>query len=418
MRGAARAQGVVRRLTWLVLAALLTFAAGSVYAAKVKVTPQSSGYVRMGQNADGSTRWGTKSEWEAWFNDQMAGGAAAGASRHYTTTGAISSNTIGGFARKAIRGGVYGAVVGAAVTGIVEGAGWAINELRDQVVVPGVDQEQLGEKVYCLTSSSQSYCASAPGQLVGIVRTQMILPAQEPPCGVGGKFTHGGNYYWCTRKTDGAKIQSYLETPTLRPVTGWPGNVSNANPPSTPPVAVTDEQLGDAIRQNPQLVDDLLTDPRTGRPIMTPELQQQGQELQQKLEQEHGLDPSGPITQPDLDDDTANDPGSPWPSFCSWAGVVCDFIDWFKKPGETDVDLPEREIEVNSSGWTSGVGDGSCPAAQEFSVSIAGTTGRAAFEFQPLCDFATTMRPILIAVCSLIAVFIISGLRSSAGVKA
>ena len=421
MRRNSRALHHVLGLKWLVLAALLTCAVASVYAAgKVRVTPQSTRYHRVGQNADGSTRWATTTEWAAMWDKMLEGvGAGAVAATEYAkTTGPVSSSTLGGLARKAIRGGVYGAAAAAAVQGIIDGAGWAIGELQDQVIVPGREQEPLGQKVWCLQKGGQSYCANAPGQLLGFVQTQLMnKDLYQAPCGVGPVWDHGGHKYWCTRISDQKQINIDLEDPKTRPVTGWPSNVNNGNSPAVPPTAVSDEQLGDAIRQDPQLVDSLLTDPRTGRPIMTPELQQQGEQLKQQLEQREGIPGSDPLPAPNLEDDAPKDDGSPWPSFCGWATVVCDFIEWVKTD-EPETPAPEVPWEEETPAqfekkWSSGLGGGSCPSAVSVTVSLAGQSASPEFSFEGICQFATLMRPVIIALAAIVAGFIIAGVRGT-----
>lgn len=394
-------------LKWFVLAALLAGVVASVYAAgKVRVAPQSSGYVRMGQNADGSTIWGTKTEWAAWFEKQMANGSAVAATEYATTTGAISSSTLGGMARKAIRGGVYGAAVAMAVEGIIDGAGWAIGELKDQVMDPGTKQPLEGEG-WC----RMQFCAPTTQGITSYIQSQYLQA--DPPI-VRWEFVYDNE--------DAGRVNGYMANGVhqvmefvgrrVKPVGGWDGYTNVA--PGTDAGPVSDERLGDAIRPHPDVVSSLLTDPRTDRPVMTPELQQQGDKLKQDLEQREGIPSSDPLPLPDLEDDAAKDDGSPWPSFCGWATVVCDFIDWFKDGDGEDVALPEKELEIQPSQWSSGISGGSCPAAEAVTVGVAGVSGDISFDWQPLCTLATSLRPFLIAICMMVAAFIVAGVRKSA----
>ncbi|GEM_PF-6616169 len=368
----------------------------------------------MGQNADGSTRWATKTEWAAWFDSQMAGSAAAGAAEYATTTGALSSSTIGGLARKAIRGGVYGAAIGLAVEGVLDGAGWAIKELQDQVVVPGIPQEELKPSAWCFTTQGGvQRCANSPGVMTASAHLANSSEFSQP---CTASVINNSGYYYCKRIGDGVQILTIIDGPRTMPVTGWPVSYVNANP-STDDVPVSDEQLGDAIKQRPEVVDSLLTDPRTGRPVMTPELQQQGDDLKKRLEEREGYDPSDPSTVPDLEDDTVKDDGSPWPSFCGWATAVCEFITWFKAD-DAETESPEVPWEEESpadyeQSWSSGLGGGSCPSAVTFTVALGGQSASPEFSFDGLCRFATMMRPVIIALASIIAGFIIAGVRGT-----
>lgn len=407
---AARAPHTVRRLRWFFIAfALVAFVASAAY--ETHVLPASTGWVASGRNANGTVNYVQRTEWAANFFKNMPGGGTTAATEFRTTTGALSSSTLGGLARKAIRGGVYGTAVALAVEGIIDGAGWAISELRDQVNDPGT-KEQLETHGWC----RGKYCAPTIDGLLPWAQAN-FLPSDPSVVSrwIAREDSPTNGILCALVKQEFGGGCAYLVPVEYRtrPTTGWDGYTNVG--PGTDGGPVDDGRLGDAIRQNPQLVNDLLTDPRTGRPIMTPELQQQGEQLKREIEQREGLPTSDPLPNPNLEDDTPKDEGSPWPSFCSWATPVCDFIEWFKGPGDPDVDLPEREVQFDQDGWSSGVGGGTCPQAQEFSVELVGTTGRASFDFQPLCSFATTMRPVLIAVCALIAAFILAGLRSSGG---
>jgi len=367
----------------------------------------------MGQNADGSTRWATKTEWAAWFDSQMAGGAAAGAAEYATTTGALSSSTIGGLARKAIRGGVYGAAIGLAVEGIIDGAGWAISELKDQVLTPGT-KEQLGESGWC----RENNCASTIDGL--IPWAQKKYPPSDPSVvarWIGVESSPVEGYLCALVKPElGGGCASMVPVAyRTKPTTGW-GDTVNVGV-GTDPGPVSDEDLGNEIRKDPGLVNSLLTDPRTDRPVMTPELQQQGDDLKKRLEEREGYDPSDPSTSPDLEDDTANDDGSPWPTFCGWATSVCDFITWFKTddPESESLEVPwEEESPADyEQSWSSGLGGGSCPSAVTFTVALGGQSASPEFSFEGLCRFATMMRPVIIALASIIAGFIIAGVRGT-----
>nr|WP_282597043.1 virulence factor TspB C-terminal domain-related protein [Stenotrophomonas maltophilia] len=61
--------------------------------------------------------------------------------------------------------------------------------------------------------------------------------------------------------------------------------------------------------------------------------------------------------------------------------------------------------------WSSGLGGGSCPAAKVVSVSLAGMSTSVNFEFKPLCDFASLLRPLLLACSAIVAAYIIVGVR-------
>lgn len=78
--------------------------------------------------------------------------------------------------------------------------------------------------------------------------------------------------------------------------------------------------------------------------------------------------------------------------------------------GETpDVDVPEEEVTVTitpTTGW--GAENASCPPPRTFTVS--GNTFE--MSFQPVCDFATVMRYVILAVAWIGAAFIVVGHRN------
>lgn len=74
-----------------------------------------------------------------------------------------------------------------------------------------------------------------------------------------------------------------------------------------------------------------------------------------------------------------------------------------------DVDVPEEEVTVTitpTTGW--GAENASCPAPRTFTVS--GNTFE--MSFQPVCDFATVMRYVILAVAWIGAAFIVVGHRN------
>lgn len=392
----ARAAHLVRRLSVLLCAALIVCVVGAVYAAGATVTPRTTGYVRMGQTANGGTKWGTRTEFAALWENALGGAV----SRTVTAVGEVGSGTLGGLARKAVRGGVYGAAVGLAVEGIVKGAGWAIDELQHQVVdAPSQDPGTIpaGQWAYTCSYGGSRWWSTDPGNLLscmqmGVSETKCVWQYQ------------GNNRFYCPELGVGSTSYERNPTATIDYGTGHT------------PTRITDDQLGDVLKDHPEVVNDLLIDPRTGAPIMTPELQQQSDKIKQDIDQREGIGDGSPnpVVTPPLDDDTAQPTETDWPSFCGWANVVCDFIDWVKKDDAPNKEpLPERELDINPNSWTSGVGEGTCPSPQKFSITVTGYAASGEYSFQPLCDFASQLKPFLIVVASIVAVMILAGLRST-----
>lgn len=91
------------------------------------------------------------------------------------------------------------------------------------------------------------------------------------------------------------------------------------------------------------------------------------------------------------------------PSFCTWASVVCGFIDWVK----AEPDLPDEnldgvlnEVAITSESFTFTAPDAACPAPLVLNLSQFGSRE---VSYQPLCDLASTMKFLYLALMSFAA---------------
>lgn len=97
-----------------------------------------------------------------------------------------------------------------------------------------------------------------------------------------------------------------------------------------------------------------------------------------------------------------------FPDFCTWTVVVCPFIDWVKEDNPpSDVlayDPLGTDTIINPLDQTITVGSsGACPSPN--TVTVAGSA--LTFSYQPFCDFATLLNPLLVTFAYLSAAFII-----------
>lgn len=98
---------------------------------------------------------------------------------------------------------------------------------------------------------------------------------------------------------------------------------------------------------------------------------------------------------------------SDWPEFCTWAKVVCDFIDWFKTPFDaSEVEWPliedqdfEEEFEFNLPSQ--------CPEPYTINLQLFPPV---TFSWQPFCDLASMIRPLVLASAAIFAAFITLGI--------
>lgn len=98
---------------------------------------------------------------------------------------------------------------------------------------------------------------------------------------------------------------------------------------------------------------------------------------------------------------------SEWPGFCDWASVVCSFIEWFQEPFDApEVEWPliedqdfEEEFDFTLAA--------SCP--EPYTIELA-LFPPVQFNWQPFCDLATFIRPLVLASAAIFAAFISLGI--------
>lgn len=134
-------------------------------------------------------------------------------------------------------------------------------------------------------------------------------------------------------------------------------------------------------------------------------------------------DPKGTIT-PQPDTGTGTEPGTgtgtgtgtstggatfELPAFCEWAGIVCDFIEWYKtQPEDDSPELPEHELEQKEIDKDLlNIGGSSCP--QDLTVNWSGLpfgiTINESFEMQPYCDELEPLKYVFILITTCLCAF-------------
>lgn len=410
MRGSDGAVHPVFGLTSFALGVLL------VLFAQVMAMPahaQNGEYIPRGQPVPQNIRW-TGSTAAGATTRASATWSGAYGTTHHNFPVPVSSSTLGGAARAAVRRGLPIVGWGMVLKDIINGAGWVIDELGQQITTPGQQAEPLGTTVWCVQRSavqgggSGRSCVSAASHIPQAVSSLWGGLGVSPD---GAAFANGYHYQIRILK-DGKAFGSVLfaRVTNYTPVAGENGN------PSSPPVPISDYDLGNALKHSPQVVNAVLIDPDTGAPLRTPELIAALNGLRQALEAANGVTNPGPDLVPDegwADKPTPSQ--TEWPEFCNWAATVCDFIGWVKTEPDAREE-PEIEWEEEAPEtlqWSSGLGGGSCPSPVVFSVSLAGTTASPEFSFSALCEFGTMMRPVVIVLATIVAGFILAGQRGS-----
>ncbi|WP_407473007.1 virulence factor TspB C-terminal domain-related protein [Xanthomonas campestris pv. raphani] len=369
---------------------------GAAYAAGVDVNATSARY-------SGATSTGIRTSVTL---EARVTGVVNGV-RQYATSVPVSSATLGSLARGAVKRGLGWYGVALAAKDIINGAGWVIDELKQEVQTPSAPatDNPPGTKVGCWKNLG---CSATDGGVVG-----MILSSNDwgyNSCSRSGNASLSPSFWWYECRAPQFEQGAYDNVPAdIKILTEWQPDFGTGVKPRT----ITDQELGEAFKQSPQVINAILIDPETGAPIRTQELTDAMNNLRKQLEAANGIDP-GPDATPTPDTSAPQPMESEWPGFCNWAGVVCDFIDWVKNEDTgPEKELPERELEIDPDSWSSGVGEGACPAPQQFAFTVAGHAANGEFSFQPLCDFSTALKPFLILVASIVAVMILAGLRST-----
>lgn len=121
----------------------------------------------------------------------------------------------------------------------------------------------------------------------------------------------------------------------------------------------------------------------------------------------------------------ATDLALEFPAFCGWAPIVCEFAqtaiqsiadakaEYADKPQEntdTELEIPdlEQDIEVD----TDISFGGSCPAPLTSDINFMGINETIEFSFDPVCEIAEFIKPVVISVSAFSAALIVAGIRT------
>lgn len=122
-----------------------------------------------------------------------------------------------------------------------------------------------------------------------------------------------------------------------------------------------------------------------------------------------GTTDSTTTTNPDGSTTTTGTTAQQWPAFCEWAGIVCDFIEWYKTEPEDDApELPEHELEKKEiDKELLNVSGSSCP--QDLTVNWTGLpfgiTINESFEMQPYCNELEPLKYVFILITTCLCAF-------------
>jgi len=120
----------------------------------------------------------------------------------------------------------------------------------------------------------------------------------------------------------------------------------------------------------------------------------------------------------------ATDLSLEFPAFCGWAPTVCEFAqtaiqsiadakaEYADKPQEntdTELEIPDPEEQSIDSDISFG---GSCPAPLTSQVNFMGINETIEFSFDPVCEIAEFIKPVVISISAFSAALIVAGIRT------
>lgn len=307
-----------KRFRVILVAALCACAAGLHAQAMPRVTPISS--VPIGPAPGGGLQTRVTYEMRLAANDAGVASAANDA-RYVSRAVTVSGPTMGGIVRGVVAGGLrLTGWVGAAMLAY-EAYKWVTDGQGNLVTSPvDVPATPCGSTGYWSFSSFKS--CSFPGMksfVDAYVQAHYTNPVYE-----SSEMDLANNWgYYNYRLPNGVLNKQR--------VSFFPSgdNAGVVDPAYTlPSQPVTDAQLGDLAQQHPEWWPDMLRDPQTGQPLVTPEIADDMNALRHQIAPDYGVDPT---TLADVQPDPEYQQGraqpreQSLPDFCAWASAACDY---------------------------------------------------------------------------------------------
>lgn len=352
---------------------------------------------------------------------------SAGVSKYQQVRPVASPSTVGKLARGALRGGV----AGVAVTGIVEGLGWAIDQATGDIsrsagnayLVPLSGSWQYGSPIgHKGVSSTQAEAAShCAAQYCATYQTNETNWASrwwncpDPLYPVSAPYANEGDAYRCYIQGSQLREQEIIAYPTstqLQSIEQSIGSGLSLNEASrvlqyvvsdaSPRGSLDTSQYPVILSSNNPLIQTLFSD--------WPELRVAYQNML-NAELAAILAASDPNFQPSPEEQVIVNNGSELPplvpdtgqlpAFCEWASFLCEpFVDDPHPP----IPILDLETPTYDSGLPS---TASCPVP----LDVVTGFGSWQISFQPACDLASAIRVPLTAISYLMAGFIVVGVR-------
>ncbi|WP_151781712.1 virulence factor TspB C-terminal domain-related protein [Acinetobacter bereziniae] len=342
-------------------------------------------------------------------------------------------------------------IAGVAIYGLIQGVGWIIeNGVVKKPVSGSINNEQAGYftgtgyyKTLDLACKSYFNDRLKNGYTYAVFQHNGACVLLNPD----GREVEGTNFKW-------QQNPNYIPTTDYKPV--------------------TDTELGDEVNNSPQ-APQILPDVYNPNNPAGGQAPQSTSDALDNANPQTETDPTGSTKpKPNVDTDgdgkpDVYDPEKPsigedftLPEFCSWAVTVCEWYkkykedskqaeaqresekvawqreeearqkeesqrekernfwqkveDWFKKWDDTPQQNDDTEVDVdqpeNQNIDTTINFGGACPQPISVPYSFAGATGTIEFSYEPLCQIASFIKPVVITVASFSAALIIGGIRT------
>lgn len=357
----------------------------------------------------------------------------------------VNANTLGATAKRMLWA---GAAVGA-ITALVEGVGWVIDEGSQLIKKPKPDQVPNTQYLYAADAFPNDKFPTVGEAASNLEKRAKILWPHYYEFNV---TSYDQKTIYVTRKSSGGVSNTYYNV------------LKTVNPKYDPNLQpqydiVSDTELGNEILGNgtqpnsrPQPSPDIITDAYSpNNPVSDAPAPQETIRALENANPEPETEPKGESeTEPEIDPETGEATGKEkttfeLPNFCSWAPAVCDFFtvqkadnkdiknnqreqieqdktffekvsewfDWSKEEPNLDHDQVEIEEpeEFDTSIFTKDRFQVSrqCPAPEQHTITLSGVSVSFSFDMTPLCTVLEMARPALVACSYLYAAYIVIG---------
>ncbi len=376
----------------------------------------------------------------------------------------VSNTKIAGGFIKRLAKFTVGAVGFLVIEKLLEGTDWVMNPENNAIIKPAVDSI-----FFCVPpvapSTTPTKCVTTPQAFIA-QQFPDGKPASYATVNTDFTFTtitgyddlsdliadiKGGSPKTVTLNADYVKT-SYGANETVKSVSaGTTGAKAFVTYSDAQDVEITAPELADLL--NNATVEDLekVIQPQEGiDPVQDPAYEDLYADPAAEAEPTEDPDPNpdpNPDPDPEPDPDDKECPtgyiespngtcvpkaeSSELPAFCSWATPVCDFADWFKQewaeftltltalkdwffeepPSEQDdntidttpVPITPAQVAINFVG--------SCPAPLTFEYKIYNQTFTIGVPFDPMCEVAIMINPVIKICASIAAIYIVAGIR-------